>query len=115
MAKRGLGHLTERVAFDAPVEATDGFGGIETGWAERFRRRAEFIYQRGDEGVEAAARAGQAVMKVRVKSSADTRRIAADWRMRDLRTGTRFNITAQPDQFTDRGWIYLTVESGVAV
>lgn len=115
MARRGLGHLTELVAFDAPTKAPDGFGGTEVGWAEQFRRRAEFTYQRGSETVEAAALSGRSVLKVRVKSSPDTRRIAADWRMRHVGTETVFNITATPDRFSDRAWVYLTAESGVAV
>lgn len=108
------GALTERVAFDAPTETADGFGGVETGWAEQFQRRAEFIYQRGGEAVEAARLAGSSIYKVKVRSSTDTRGITTDWRLRDVRRGTAYNIR-EVDAITQRGWVYLMVEAGVAV
>jgi len=108
------GALTERVAFDAPTTAADGFGGQEVGWAEQFQRRAQFVYQRGDEAVEAARLAGRSIYKIRVRSSADTRGITTDWRMRDVRRGTTYNIR-EVDAVTDRAWVHLVVEGGVAV
>ncbi|ETX26565.1 head-tail adaptor protein [Roseivivax isoporae] len=110
-------NLIERVAFDRPTETQDGYGGTETGWSEApasYETRAQFIYQRGSEAVEAARLTGRSIYKVRIRSSVAAREITAAWRMRDLRRGTIYNIR-EIDTITDRQWVYVTVESGVAV
>ena len=109
-------NLIERVAFDRPTETPDGFGGSETDWTslpDSYETRGQFIYQRGSEAIEAARLAGRSIYKVRIRSSAGARGITAAWRMRDLRRGTIYNIR-EIDTITDRQWVYLTVESGVA-
>jgi len=116
------GKLNERAAFDAPTGGTDAFGGDTVGWGEQFKRSAEFIYQKGDESVQAARLAGRSIYKVRVRSDSGTRQITTDWRMRDLRRGlpsgvtgdtlpgTRYNVR-EVDAITDRKWVYLVVEA----
>ena len=108
--------MRDRVAFDWPVEEPDGSGGLETGWSlpgDALQRSAEFIYLRGSEGVDAARLAGRSVFKVRLRADAETRAIETDWRMRDLRRGTAFNVR-EVDAVTDALSVYLVVESGVA-
>lgn len=120
---RGARRLKDRIAFDQPAEFPDGSFGNETGWAERFVRFGEFIYQRGSEAVEAARLEGQSVYKLKVRSDPETRSLTAGWRARDVlrqsfdtqgkpKTGV-YNIR-EVDPITDRQWVYLVVESGVA-
>lgn len=107
------GRLQDKVSFDAPVAAPDGYGGVESGWAEQFACRAEFIYSRGSEGAEAARLEGRAAYKVRIRQSGAGRTITTGWRLRDARRGTVYNIR-EVDFITDRAFIWLVAESGVA-
>lgn len=121
-----VGWPNSRVAFDAPVGAPDGSGGTVRGWAPQFTVWGEIIYSRGSEAVDAARLQGRAIYKVRLRSSTQSRRITPDWRMRDPRRGlpdgrvadplpgTRYNIR-EVDAITDRAWVFLVVEAGVAV
>lgn len=122
----GAGDLAERFAFDSPTTSPDGSGGTEIGWAEQFSRAAQVIYSRGNESVEAARLTGRSIYKVKLRSDSGTRAITTDWRARDVRRGlpsgvagdalpgTRYNIR-EADAITDRAWVYLVVEAGVAV
>lgn len=122
---RGVGPLRERVAFDKPVTAPKDTGGMTRTFVEQFSRSAQFIYQRGDEEVLAGANEGTRRFKVRVASSTGTRGIRADWRMRHPLREERDPVTGkliagvynvvEVDTITSRAWVYLVVESGVAV
>jgi len=103
------GKLHEAVAFDENTGGTDAFGGTTEAWTERHACRAEWIFQRGDEAVEAARLAGRHVYKIRVRSCEATRAITTAYRMRDTRRGTVWDIRTV-DAITDRQWVYLTVE-----
>jgi head-tail adaptor len=110
----GAGDLDHRVAFDARTAVDDGSGNEVSGpFTERFKRLAAFVYAGGGEAVMAARLEGRGVLKVRVRSCSLTRGISSDWRMRDVRRGTPFNIR-EVDAVTDRDWVYLVVESGGA-
>lgn len=106
--------LVESVAFDAPTENPDGYGGVEIGWTQVYACRAEFIYSRGSEAVDAARLQGRSIYKIKIRSSAKARAITSAYRMRDVRRSVEYQIR-EIDNITDRGWIYLVVESGVAV
>lgn len=118
--------LTQRPAFDAPAHTPDGSGGATRTWAHQCTVWAEFIYGSGSETMNAARLQGRFTFKVRVRSSTATRLITTEWRMRDPRRGlpdgvgadalpgTRYNIR-EVDAVTDRAWVYLVVEAGVAV
>lgn len=108
------GYLQELVAFDAPAISPDGSGGVEQGWTELFQARAEFIYSRGSEAVDAARLQGRAIYKVKLRSSTQARGLTTDYRMRDVRRNTAYQIR-EADAITYRAWVYLIVESGVAV
>lgn len=106
------GALTERVAFDAPAGTADGFGGAARAWVQRHACWAQWIYGRGDEGVQAAREAGRKAYKIRVRSSAAARAITEAWRMRDVRRGTVWSVI-EVDAVTDRAWVHVTIEGPV--
>lgn len=114
--------LKDRVAFDRPVTSPDGAGGTLAGWVKVHECGAEFIYSRGSEAVDAARLQGRAIYKIRLRSTSTTRDLTTDHRMRDLRRGAQdgeFPGVAyqvrEVDPITDRRWVFLVVESGVAV
>lgn len=106
--------LVESVAFDEEVETPDGYGGFNRVWTQRHACRAEFIYSRGSEAVNAARLQGRSIYKVRVRQCGASRAITTDYRMRDVRRGTEYQIR-EVDAVTDRQWVYVVAESGVAV
>lgn len=104
----------ERVAFDVEQRIPDGSGGQKVEWVEAFLCAAEFRYERGREAVQAGGLTGTATFKVKVRSSIQSRALTTDHRMRDVRRGLAFNIR-EVDAITDRDWIWLVAQSGVAV
>tara|TARA_R110002124_G_scaffold51390_5_gene148746 strand:- start:26530 stop:26862 length:333 start_codon:yes stop_codon:yes gene_type:complete len=107
------GRLFEAVAFDEPATVSVGDGGTVDGYEEKYACRAEFIYSRGSEVVDAARLEGRAIYKVKIRSSAAARAIRTDWQMRDTRRSVTYNIR-EIDAISDRQWIFIVVESGVA-
>lgn len=106
--------LFEAVALEDFTEVRDQYGGVTQDWATAFEAHAEFIYNRGSEAVQAGALTGTATFKVKLRSSIQSRAITTKQRLRDIRRGMRYQIR-EVDGITDRRWIYLVVESGVAV
>lgn len=106
--------LIESVAFDAPTSASDAYGGTKEGWTEQLTCRAQFRYQTGGEGAEAGAQRGATTFKVKIRNTAASRLIRATWRMRDVRRSVAYNVR-DLDLVSDRKFIWLTVETGVAV
>lgn len=114
-------NLPERVAFDREGLTPDGSGGHDQDWQQHHTCRAQFIYSRGSETVEAARLQGRSIYKVKIRSCAVARAITTDFRMRDVRRGNQAaDLVGEPyqirevDAITDRRWIYIVVESGVA-
>jgi SPP1 family predicted phage head-tail adaptor len=102
------------VAFDKKGTASDGLGGTGGAWAEQFQRRAGFTHLRGGEKVLAARLEGTHTLVIRVRSSTGTRTVTTDWRVRDVRTGTAYNIRdITPTE--DRMFLDILAQSGVAV
>lgn len=108
------GALFQKVTFQSPAAGSDGYGGTVDGWKDEFTCRASFLYAGGGEAVQAARLEGNGIMKVRLRSSVQTRSITQEWRMKDARSCQAYNIR-EVDPRTDRFWIYLLVERGVAV
>lgn len=106
--------LSEKVRFEIPAPFDDGYGNTTHGWTPEFSCRAQFIYARGGETVEAARLQGRSIFKVRIRQCSAAKAILSSWRMVDARRGTTYNIR-EVDQISDRQWVYLLVESGVAV
>lgn len=115
--------LNESVAFDEPVQTAGPGGVVTTEWTERYSCRAQFIYSRGSEAVEAARLEGRSTYKVRIRQCDAARDITSQWRMRDLRRlvengagdliGGVYNII-EVDAISDRSWVYIVVQSGKA-
>lgn len=105
--------LPDAVAFDEPADSVGSGGKVTTTWGQRHACRAQFIYARGSEAVEAARRDGRSVYKVKIRTCTAARQIKQSWRMRDTRRGVSYNVI-EVDAITDREWIYLVVESGKA-
>ena len=117
MPKPGAGDLDHRVAFDKretgnPDSPAD-YGNTQTDFVEQFQRRAAFKYAGGSESIVAARLEGRGVIKVRVRRDSLTKTIEPDWQMRDVNTGTVYAIR-DVDHVTDRDWVWLVVERGVA-
>lgn len=106
------GELVEKVAFDAPVAASDGYGGTET-FSEQFQVRAAYLHLRGGEGVQAARLAGTHTVVIKVRASSDTRQVTSDWRVRDVRTGAAYQVRDVTPSL-DRMSIDVLCQTGVA-
>lgn len=105
--------MVEKITFDAPSFDS---AGVQDGWSEgAYTCRAYFRYLRGGEAVQAARLDGRqpVVMTIRRSSIADT--ITSDWKVRDARRGTVYNISAPPVPTDDRMWLEITATSGIAV
>lgn len=110
----GAGRLSERIAFDAVTTAADGYGGTIEGFAEQFVVWAGRKFLRGGEGVQAARLEGRQPVILTIRASSQTRVITTDWRARDTRSATVYNIrSVEPSE--DRAFLDLLCESGVAV
>lgn len=111
------GRLRERVAFDYPIEVPDGHGGTETAFCDdvdAYKCAAEFRYSGGREVVIGPRLDETATIKVRIRKSATAKTITGDWRMRDRRTGTAWNVRTV-DIETDQQSVWITAERGVAI
>lgn len=114
MAKnRSAGDLYHRVAFDKRTVIDRGDGVTVGDWAEQFQVRAGFTHLRGGESVMANRLQGKHTIVVMVRASTSTMMISTDWQMRDVRTGTAYNIRdITPSD--DRLWLDILCDSGVA-
>lgn len=123
----GAGDLTYRVAFLKREALNDGKGNtLGNKLVEQFQSRAAYRHLRGGESVMANRLSGKHVQVITVRASTLTRQITTDWVIRDVRasnetapgsgkfTGDVFNIRDVTHE-TDRQWISLLVEKGVAV
>lgn len=110
--ERGAPQLYERVTFESPAPASDGYGGPVAGWNEEFSCRAEFIYLRSGEGVEQGRLTGQNTIVVRIRRSGQSHAIETDWRVVNTRTGEKMNVRSIiPTR--DRRYLDVTAQSGV--
>ena len=107
------GDLHERFAFDQP-DTGEGPGGV-TGrvWVEKHACRAQVIYARGSEVIEAARLEGRPIYKLRIRQCDAARGITTNGRARDVRHGVEYSIR-EVDNITDRQWIYIVIEGGKA-
>ena len=108
----------EEVAFDAPARVADGRRGTDNGFAApeaAYLTRARFRYLRGGETVQAARLTGTQPVVVIFRFDAGAPDITTDWRMRDLKDGTVYNIRSGPVPTDDLAEVEFTCESGVAL
>lgn len=109
----GAGTLRERVSFAVRGEQDDGYGNTQTGWIEQFQEAAAYTHLRGGEAVYAARLANRHPQVIRVRASARTRAVTAEWKVTDVRSGAEYaikDVTAT----VDNKWIDLLCERGVA-
>jgi len=124
MTKIGTGDLYYRVAFLKRETIEDGPFRTEGPLSEQFQCRAAFRHLRGGESVMAGRLEGKHTQIIIVRASSLTRQITTDWIVRDVRAsaeispgrfqGDVFNIRDVTHE-TDRAWISLLCERGVAV
>lgn len=105
--------LSHRVFFDERGDVEDEYGNTQSGFVERFEVWAALRPRGGSEAVVAARLEGRNVLGVYLRSTSQTRQIEADWRMRDKRTGEEYAVKIV-DAVTDRSWVYLEVQTGIA-
>lgn len=110
------GLLRERIAFserEVGVSAADGYGNFEGGWGYRFTVAARKRYLRGGEQVIGQRLQGTQPILLTVRASSDTRRITADWRATDARSGEHYAIrSVSPAERRD--YIDILVQAGIA-
>ena len=103
----------ERVFLQRRTLSPNGLGGTTSGWQDVFETRAHFRYLRGGETVLAGRLQGRLTIVATIPSHSAAREVTPDWRVRDARAGTIWNIRSVIPS-DDRSTIELTCESGVA-
>lgn len=110
--RRSAGSLYGKFTFSTITEVPDGHGGFDEVKTD-FTVRADILYLRGGETVQAARLTGKQPVVLAVRRSSKTKAITTDYGMRDARTGTEYQIRAiVPTE--DRQFMEITAESGVA-
>lgn len=107
------GALNFRVAFEQKSQISDGAGGTTGAFQEQFRCFANIIYQRGGEDVMAGRLAGRSTVIISVRRSSRHEPVSNEWRARDVRNDTLYNIRSTTPS-ADRLWLDYLCESGVA-
>lgn len=111
------GDLRHRLGFFRRPVVSDGHGNNEGEFpgTPEFECSAEVRVKFGGETVLAARLQGQQVATVVVRRSQATRQVTTDWRIRDMRDGTIWNIRSGPvDPDDGRQWLEFLCQSGVA-
>lgn len=108
------GELRHRVAFEARPPLADGYGNTQgPDFVVQFTVSAGIVARLGGETVMAARLDGRQPVTITVRRSADTLRIATDWRARDVATGEVYNIRSIADPDDKRMQLDLLCEKGV--
>jgi SPP1 family predicted phage head-tail adaptor len=114
IVQTGAGLLAESVAFDKRTDEVDDSGNYVGAWVEQFATRAQFIWLRGGEAVNAERLQSRQPLIVRIRKSAAALLVDADYRIRNMRTGHEYQIrTVTPD--VSRGMVDIMAEAGVAI
>jgi head-tail adaptor len=108
------GALPELFAFDRRTATDDGAGNLVADFAEEFQTSAAVLYLKGEESVRSAALTGIQPVRIRVRQSTDTDEIAPDWRARDVRAGTTYNIKAKSPSPVPGRYLDIVATSGEA-
>lgn len=110
----GAGRLDRRYQFQMRQEVEDGHGNSESEWVSVFEATGNRLLLRGGETVLASRLTGRTPMVLTVRNSESARRIAADWRVTDMRTGQLMAVREDPRESDNRAYLEMLVESGVA-
>jgi len=111
------GNLRERVGFYRPtIGFDDGAGNTEGGFADvpDFVVAASVSPKLGGETVLANRLTGREAVNITVRRSSQTLQVTTDWRARDERTDTVYNIRSIIDPTQKRQWLEMLCEQGVA-
>lgn len=110
--------LRERVAFELRLAPSrDDYGNTVTGeWREQFAVAARIKPNLGigSESIQAARLGGSQPVIIRVRQSRDTARVTPDWRVRDARKGTLYNIRSIANLDERGAYLDLLCVSGEA-
>ena len=107
------GMLRDRFAFDEPTAEPNGMGGTINGWAERWTCAAHVRYLRGGERVMQGRLSGVQPVVITIRASHASEAIGRDWRARDVRRGTIYNIRSIVPS-DDRAMLEMTCEEGAS-
>jgi len=114
---RGSNSLRDRIAFERRVVASDGYGSRQGAFEQVFACDAQVRAKLGGEAVIASRLAGTQPVSITVRWSPRTAAVTPDWRARNVRTGTIYNIrtVVDPEQHTAQHgqWLEMTCEAGV--
>lgn len=113
VADVGAGSIRELLAFDKRVNVDDGHGNTTADFAEVFRAAGAFLALKGSESVMAARLEGRQPYIVTVRHSAATAAVTTDWRIRDVRSGAAYAITAATPR-ARKDYIDMICTAGVA-
>lgn len=108
------GALKERIEFQKRVYAQDGYGNEQSSFEPVFECRAGYNSMRGSESVIAARLTGVQPLRIRVRSTTETRAVQPDWRIRDMNTNKLYALTAVVQDFDNKDWMDIFVTEGVA-
>lgn len=115
MKRSGAGALSEIVAFESRAVIDDGMGNEISGdWTERFRANARIQPIKGGESVIADRLQGTQPVVVRVRYEPQTMAVNTDWRVRDSRAGTIYQIKSSANMDEKRRYIEFLAIAGVA-
>jgi hypothetical protein len=119
MAPTRAAELRHKVAFDkredVNPDAPLDLGNTQSQFVEQFIVAAKIQAKFGGETVTAARLTGQQPVTIIVRRSSQTVLIGADWRARDVRSGTEYAITSPPvDPDDQRNWLEMLAKTGVA-
>jgi head-tail adaptor len=110
----GAGDLRHRIAFEKRETVSDGYGNDEGDFAEQFIVSAALQARFGGETVTAARLTGQQPVTITVRQSSVTLQVTPDWRARDARSGTVYNIRSIADPDDGGAWLEMLCQSGTA-
>lgn len=111
------GDLRHRLGFFRRPIVSDGHGNDEGEFpdAPEFECSGRVQIRFGGEAVLAARLQGQQVATITVRRSSATRAVTTDWRIKDMRDGTIWEIKSGPvDPDDSRQWLDFLCQSGVA-
>lgn len=108
------GDLRHRIAFEKRETVADDYGNEEGDFSEQFTVAAAVQAKFGGEAVTAARLTGQQPVTITVRQSSNTRQVTTDWRARDARSGTIYNIRSIADPDDGRAWLEMLCQSGAA-
>jgi len=106
--------LAESIAFEKRLLVFDDLGNVEGAFETQFVASASIVAKFGGEAVTAARLSGQQPVIITVRQWSQTRLVTTDWRIRDTRAGTLYNIRSIADPYGDRLWFEMLCQSGVA-